>query len=145
MLKRVETEVERGVELPMWDPGRCERGASGCDWAGVGVVAAIAAYVGENGFVQRVGEGGSPSKSSALSVNSPRLKKALTSYLGYLPPPPSPRPVKEIAELLLVLPPSPTISTNPFSPTYAATAATAATPAQSRPLAPLPLRKPQRL
>ena len=43
--------------------------ASGCGWAGVAAVAAVAVYDGENGFVERVGERGGLSKSSALSLS----------------------------------------------------------------------------
>ena len=42
---------------------------SGCGWTGVAAVAPVAVYDGENGFVERVGDGGSLSKSSALSFS----------------------------------------------------------------------------
>ena len=44
-------------------------GGSGCGWTGVAAVAAVAVYDGEKGFVERVGDGGSLSKSSALSLS----------------------------------------------------------------------------
>ena len=46
----------------------CVGGGSGCGWTGVAAVAAVAVYDGENGFVERVGDGASLSKSSALSL-----------------------------------------------------------------------------
>ena len=47
--------------------GCVEGGASGCDWAEVAAVPAVAVYDGENGFVKRVGKGGNLSKRSAPS------------------------------------------------------------------------------
>ena len=46
----------------------CVGEKSGCGWTGVATVALVAVYDGENGFVKRVGDWGSLSKSSALSL-----------------------------------------------------------------------------
>ena len=47
----------------------CVGEGSGCGWNRVAAVAPVAVYDGENGFVERVGDGGSLSKSSALSFS----------------------------------------------------------------------------
>ena len=61
--------------------GSCLGGASGCGWAGVAAVAAVAVYDGENGFVERVGEGGSLSKSSAAPLRLPHSGFSVSLYL----------------------------------------------------------------
>ena len=49
--------------------GGCVGEGSGCGWTGVAAVAPAAVYDGQNGFVERVGDEGSLSKSSALSLS----------------------------------------------------------------------------